>query len=473
MNSRRPALWTFAITSLALFMVVLDNLVVTMALPWIRADLGGGLAELEWTVNAYTLTFAVLLLTGAALGERFGRRRLFAIGLAIFTGGSAAAALAPSLELLIAARALQGVGGALVMPLSLTLLSAAFPAERRGLALGAWSGVSGLAVGLGPIVGGAVVEGVSWQWIFWLNVPIGALTLPLALWLLSESRGSSARLDLGGLALAGLGLLGLVYGLVRGNEAGWSSGEVLPPLVAGAALIAAFVGWELRASEPMLPMRFFRSRAFAATNGVTFLMYLGLFGSVFLLSQYLQTAHGYSPLEAGIRTLPWTAMPLFVAPVAGALSDRIGGRPLMTVGLALQATALAWIAAVASPTAPYLELVPGFAAAGFGMALVFAPISNVVLGAVRPDDAGPASGANNAIRELGGVFGIAVLAAIFNTAGGYATPDAFVEGLTPAVMSGAAAMAFAGLVALLVPGVRRLARRGREPRRLEPATAQA
>jgi EmrB/QacA subfamily drug resistance transporter len=473
MSSRRPALWTFAITSLALFMVVLDNLVVTMALPSIRADLGGGLADLEWTVNAYTLMFAVLLLTGAALGERFGRRRLFAIGLAIFTGGSAAAALAPSLELLIAARALQGAGGALVMPLSLTLLSAAFPAERRGLALGAWSGVSGLAVGLGPIVGGAVVEGVSWQWIFWLNVPIGALTLPLALWRLSESRGSAGRLDLAGLALAGLGLLGLVYGLVRGNQAGWASGQVVLPLVAGAALIAAFVGWELRASAPMLPMRFFRSRAFAATNGVTFLMYLGLFGSVFLLSQYLQTAHGYSPLEAGIRTLPWTAMPLFVAPVAGALSDRIGGRPLMIAGLALQATALAWIAAIASPTAPYLELVPGFAAAGVGMALVFAPISNVVLGAVRPDEAGPASGANNAIRELGGVFGIAVLAAIFNTAGSYATPHAFVDGLAPAVFAGAAVMALAGLVAVLVPGLRRPARSGREPRRLATAAARA
>jgi EmrB/QacA subfamily drug resistance transporter len=473
MSSRRTALWTFAITSLALFMVVLDNLVVTMALPSIRADLGGGLADLEWTVNAYTLTFAVLLLTGAALGERFGRRRLFAIGLAIFTGGSAAAALAPSLELLIAARALQGAGGALVMPLSLTLLSAAFPAERRGLALGAWSGVSGLAIGLGPIVGGAVVEGVSWQWIFWLNVPIGALTLPLALWRLSESRGSAGRLDFAGLALAGLGLLGLVYGLVRGNQAGWASGEVVLPLVAGAALIAAFVGWELRASAPMLPMRFFRSRSFAATNGVTFLMYLGLFGSVFLLSQYLQTAHGYSPLEAGIRTLPWTAMPLFVAPVAGALSDRVGGRPLMIAGLALQATALAWIAAIASPTAPYLELVPGFAAAGVGMALVFAPISNVVLGAVRPDEAGPASGANNAIRELGGVFGIAVLAAIFNTAGSYATPHAFVDGLAPAVFAGAAVMALAGLLALLVPGLRRPARSGREPRRLATAAARA
>jgi EmrB/QacA subfamily drug resistance transporter len=475
MSPGRSALWTFTITSLALFMVVLDNLVVTMALPAIRDDLGGGLADLEWTVNAYTLTFAVLLLTGAALGERFGRRRLFAVGLAVFTAGSAAAALAPSLELLIAARALQGAGGAFVTPLSLTLLSSAFPAERRGLALGAWSGVSGLAVGLGPIVGGAIVEGMSWQWIFWLNVPIGVLTVPLALRLLSESPGRATKLDVPGLGLAGLGLLGIVFGLVRGNDAGWSSAEVMLSLATGTVLLAAFVAWERRVAAPMLPMRFFRSRTFAATNAVSFLMYLGLFGSVFLISQYLQTARGYSPLEAGLHTLPWTAMPLFVAPAAGALSDRVGGRPLMTIGLALQATAFAWIAIVASPTAPYMQLVPGFLAAGLGMALVFAPINNVVLGAVRTEEAGQASGANNAIRELGGVFGIALLAAVFNGAGSYATPASFVDGLTPAVFAGAAAMALAGFVALLVPAARgsRIPPAGRNARGLDPVAAQA
>jgi|SRR5215211_1596626 len=476
MRASNRTLWTLAISSVAAFMVALDNLVVTMALPAISADLGAGLASLEWTVNAYTLTFAVLLLTGAALGERFGRRRLFVIGLAVFTAGSAAAALAPSLELLLAARALQGVGGAIVTPLSLTLLSAAVPTERRGLAIGVWSGVSGLGVGLGPVVGGAIVEGVSWHWIFWLNVPIGALAIPLARRLLTESRGPAARLDLPGLALAGLGLLGIVFGLVRGNQGGWSSGEVLLPLGAGAALIGAFIAWEQRAAAPMLPMRFFRSRAFAATNAVSFVMYLGLFGSAFLLSQYLQTAHGYSPLGAGIRTLPWTAMPLLVAPIAGALSDRIGGRPLMTAGLALQAAALAWIAGIASPTVPYLELVPGFFVAGVGMAFVFAPVTNVVLGAVKQHEAGAASGANSAIRELGGVFGIAILAAIFNGAGSYASPHAFVDGLGPAILAGAGAMAFASLVALLIPGrshQRSGALASRDRRRLQPAAAQA
>jgi EmrB/QacA subfamily drug resistance transporter len=472
----KRTLWIFAVASAAVFMAALDNLVVTMALPSIQRDLGAGLGELEWTVNAYTLTFAVLLLTGAALGERFGRRRLFVVGLATFTAGSAAAALAPSLELLLAARAAQGVGGAIVTPLSLTLLTAAVPAARRGLAIGAWSGISGLGVGLGPVVGGAVVEGISWHWIFWLNVPIGALTILLALRMLNESRGTAARLDIPGLTLAGLGLLGIVYGLVRGNQAGWSSGEVLTSLAVGAILIGWFVAWELRASTPMLPMRFFRSRTFAATNGVSFLMYLGLFGSAFLLAQYLQTGHGYTPLEAGIRTLPWTAMPLLIAPIAGALSDRIGGRPLMIGGLAMQAAALAWIATIASPTVPYRELAAGFFVAGVGMSFVLAPVANTVLSAVGPHEAGQASGANNAIRELGGVFGVALLAAIFNRAGSYTSPDAFVDGLGPAILAGAGAMGLAGLVALLVPGVRRRPAQtaaGVEPRRVRAAPAQA
>jgi EmrB/QacA subfamily drug resistance transporter len=407
--------------------------------------------------------------------DRFGRRRLFVIGLGIFTAGSAAAAVAPSLTILLLARAVQGAGAAIVTPLSLTLLTSAVPAERRGLAIGAWSGVSGLGVGLGPVVGGAVVEGISWHWIFWINVPIGLMAILLALRLLPESRAPATRLDVRGVALAGLGLLGLVYGLVRGNQAGWLSDEVLGSLSAGAVLLGCFVRWELRASTPMLPMRFFSDRTFSATNAISFLMYLGLMGSAFLLAQYLQTAHGYSPLEAGIRTLPWTAMPLFVAPLAGALSDRIGGRPLMIAGLALQATALGWMAAVASPAVPYAELVPGFFIAGVGMAFVFAPVTNMVLGTVGPDETGQASGANNAIRELGGVFGVAVLAAVFNAAGSYASPGAFVQGLGPAIFGGAAAMALAALVALLLPTPRRrLARAsGPEPRRARPAVARA
>src|SRR3954466_6731831 len=380
MTERRPhAVWTFAIVSVALFMVVLDNLVVTTALPSIRADLGSGVQALEWTVNAYTLVYAVLLLTGAALGDRFGRRRMFTLGLGLFPLASAAAALAPSTELLIAARAIQGAGAAIVTPLTLTLLSEAFPPERRGLAIGAWSGISGLGVALGPLVGGAVVEGISWHWIFWLNVPIGLVTIPLAARRLTESFGPAKELDLPGLALGGLGLLGVVYGIVRGHELGWTSDTVVSALVAGGLLLAAFVAWELRAPAPMLPMRFFRSRAFTASNGVSLAMYFGVFGSIFLLAQFFQVVQHYSPLEAGLRTLPWTGMPMLVAPIAGLLSDRIGSRPLMAIGLALQAGGIGWLASVSAPDVPYSQLVIPFIMAGAGMAMVFAPAANAVL----------------------------------------------------------------------------------------------
>ena len=437
MTRRLPG-WTLAVSAIAIFMVSLDNLVVTNALTSIREDLGASIEALEWTVNAYTLAFAVFLLTGAALGDRFGRRRVFLAGLGIFTVASAAAALAPSTGALIAARAVQGLGAGIIAPLSLTLLSSAVRPEQRGLALGIWSGVSGLGVALGPLVGGAVIEGISWQWIFWLNVPVGLVLAPLAARRLSESHGPSQRLDLPGLALASTGLLGVVFGVVRGNPAGWGSLEVVAPIAAGAALLAAFVAWELRAPAPMVPMRFFRSRAFAATNGVSLTMTFGIFGSIFLLAQFFQTVQGYSPLEAGLRTLPWTIMPMFVAPVAGILSDRIGSRPLMAAGLFLQAAAVVWIALVTEPAVAYGLLVPAFVMGGTGMALVFAPAANAVLSAVRPEEAGQASGANNAIRELGGVLGVAVLAAVFTGAGGFESPQAFNDGLVPALWVGAA-----------------------------------
>src|SRR6266545_1502938 len=395
MSARTRTIWTFVITSVALFMVTLDNLVVTMALPSIRLDLGASIEDLEWTVNAYTLSFAVLLLTGAALGDRFGRRRLFAIGLGIFTVASAAAALAPNVESLIAARAVQGVGGAVITPLTLTILSAAVPADKRGLALGAWGGI------------------------------------------------------------AGLGLLGIVWGLVRGSSVGWGSGEIVGALALGVAFVVTFVLWELRAAAPMLPMRYFRNRTFAATNVASLFMFFGMFGSIFLLAQFLQTVQGYSPLSAGLRTLPWTAMPIFVAPLAGALSDRIGGRPLMAVGLAMQAIGLGWLALISSPTVPYGALVPAFVVSGIGMALFFAPVANVVLSSVRRSEEGKASGTNNAIRELGGVFGVAVLASVFSSYGGYETPSAYVDGLVPAVWVGAAVVAAGAAAALVIP------RRGR------------
>ena len=463
MSHRAHIVWTFAITSIALFMTTLDNLVVTTALPTMQRDLHASISGLEWTVNAYTLTFAVLLMLGAALGDRLGRKRVFLVGLGIFTLGSAAAALSPSIEWLIGARALQGVGGAIVTPLTLTILSDAVPAERRGLALGLWGGVSGLGVALGPLVGGAVVQGLSWQWIFWLNVPIGLVAIPLGMSRLRESYGPKARLDVTGVGLITASALGLVWGLVRANSRGWTSPEIVASLIAGVVLLVAFVAWERRTREPMLPMRFFRNRAFAAANAASLLMFFGMFGSIFLLTQYLQNVQGNSPLEAGLRMLPWTGMPMIVAPIAGAVTDRIGGRPLLIAGLALQATALAWLAAITAPDVAYIDLVPPFAIAGVGMALFFAPVATVVLGAVRPDEAGKASGANNAIRELGGVFGVAVLASIFTHQGGYGSADLFTDGIIPALWVGAAVVAVGALAAVLLPGRRRTDVRVGEP----------
>ncbi len=456
--TRATTLWTFAITSIALFMVSLDNLVVSTAIPVIRKDLHASLQSLEWTVNAYTLTFAVLLLTGAALGDRFGRRRMFSIGIAVFTVGSVAAALAPNIETLNIARAVQGVGGAIVLPLTLTILSAAVPPEKRGLALGAWGGIGGLAIAFGPVVGGAVVQGFSWQWIFWLNVPIGMLLVPLALSRLEETYGSGGKLDLLGLGLVSVGLFGIVWGLIRGNGQGWASTEIVTALAAGIAFVALFVAWELRATSPMLPMRLFRNAAFSLANLASLFMFFGMFGSIFLLAQFFQTIQGYSPLQSGLRILPWTLAPMFIAPIAGALSDKIPARNIIGVGLTLQAGALAWIAAVSTPTTPYSHLVLPFSFAGVGMALFFAPVANIVLSAVRPEEEGKASGANNAIRELGGVFGVAVLASIFAHAGGYRTPETFVNGMNTAVYVGAVVVALGAVAAFMIP---------RRPRRQE------
>jgi EmrB/QacA subfamily drug resistance transporter len=468
MISNRTA-WTLLITSIGLLIVTLDNLVVTTALPVIRRSLHASLQGLEWTVNAYTLTFAVLLLTGAALGDRFGRRRVFVFGVALFATSSAFAALAPTIETLNVARALQGVGGAIVMPLTLTLLSASVPAERRGVALGIWGGVAGLAVALGPVVGGAIVQGISWQWIFWLNVPIGAALVPLAWRKLDESYGPDSTLDLPALVLVSTGLLGIVWGLVRGNSVGWSSPEIVGSLIAGGVLVALFVAWELRAHAPMLPMRYFRNPIFARANLASLFMYFGMFGSIFLLAQFFQTVQHYSPLQAGLRVLPWTAMPMVIAPIAGAFSDRIGGQRIMAVGLTLQAAGLAWIAAVSTPTIPYADLVGPFILAGIGMSLFFAPVANVVLSAVRPAEQGKASGANNAIRELGGVFGVAVLASVFASYGGYRTDQTFVDGLTPALWIGAAVVALGAVAAFLIPPGKAQA----EALELEPAFEEA
>jgi EmrB/QacA subfamily drug resistance transporter len=450
-QDKRATIWTLALTSAALFMVSLDNLVVTTAIPVIRRDLHATISQLEWTVNAYTLTFAVLLLTGAALGDRFGRRRLFVLGLLLFTGASAGAALATTANALDIARAVQGVGGAIVTPLTLTILSSGVRKEQRGLALGIWGGIGGLAIAIGPLVGGAIVNGVSWHWIFWLNVPIGLVLAPLAARNLPETRGPDVSLDLRGLVLASVGLLGIVWGLVRGNDHGWTSLGVLAPMIVGALLVAAFARWELRAPSPMLPMHFFRDRTFALTNVASLLMFFGMFGSIFLLAQFFQTVQHVSPLGSGLRILPWTAMPIFIAPIAGALSDRIGGQRLMTAGLILQATGLFWIAAINSADIPYSHLVGPFMLSGAGMALFFAPVANVVLSSVRPEYEGKASGANNAIRELGGVFGVAVLAAVFSRVGGYQSGEAFTHGTTLAVWVGASLVLAGAVAAALIP----------------------
>jgi EmrB/QacA subfamily drug resistance transporter len=451
--------WTLALAGLAAFMTALDTLVVTTALPVLRVDLHASLSGLEWTVNAYNLAFACLLLTGAALGDRFGRRRMFAVGLFVFTAASAAAALSPSLQALVLARALQGAGAAIVTPLTLTLISEAFPLEKRGAAIGLWGGIAGLAVAAGPVVGGAVVTGINWHWIFWLNVPIGLALIPIAASRLTESYGPRPQLDLRGLALAASGALGLTWGLVRANTIGWTSSEVLSALLAGLMFVAAFIAWERRAEHPMVPPALFRSRRFAAANGVSFFLYAGLFGALFLMSQLLQTALGYSPLQAGIRLLPWTFPPMIIAPIAGALADRYGNRPFMVAGLALQAAGLAWVASIATPGVDYLQLGVAFTIAGVGTSFCFPTVANAVMSSIPPQEAGVASGTNSAIRELGGVVGVAVLASVFIHHGGYTNPHAFINGFTPAVWV-AVGLSGIGAVAAVLTGGRRQPQEG-------------
>jgi EmrB/QacA subfamily drug resistance transporter len=454
MSTRAATGWVLALTGIGSLMAALDTLVVSTALSTIRLDLGASVEQLEWTVNAYNLSFAVLLLTGAALGDRFGRRNLYAAGLGLFTAASAACALAPGVGWLIAARAAQGAGAALLTPLALALLSAAFPPERRGAAIGIFSAITGLAVAIGPLIGGAVVEGISWEWIFWLNVPIGLLAIPLVLTRMRESFGPDTALDIPGLALVTGGALGIVWGLMRGNQAGWSSPEVIASLTAGALLVAAFVAWERRARAPMLPMGFFRSRAFSAGNAAIFFTFASLFGAVFFYAQLVQTVLGYGPLDTGLALLPWTATFIAVAPIAGALADRIGERPLMVGGLLLQAAGMAWIALIAGPGLSYSELLAPFIISGIGVSMAIPAAQNSVVGSMAVESLGKASGANSMMRELGGVFGIAVVVAVFAAAGGYASATAFTDGFAPAI-GVAAALSLAGAVAgLALPGRR-------------------
>jgi len=431
--------WVVVLTAIGSLMAALDTLVVSTALSTIRLDLGASVEQLEWTVNAYNLSFAVLLMTGAALGDRYGRRNFYALGVALFTAASAACALAPNVGVLIAARALQGAGSALLVPLGLALLSAAFPPERRGAAIGMFSAITGLAVASGPLIGGAVVQGLAWQWIFWINVPIGALAVPLVLTKMRESHGADTSLDLRGLALVTGGVLGFVWPLVRGNQAGWGSPEVLGSFVLGALLIAAFVAWELRTSEPMLPMSFFRSRAFSAGNAAIFLTFASLFSAVFFYAQLLQTGLGYDALGAGLRLMPWTATFITVAPVAG---------------LTLQAAGLAWLALIAEPGMAYSQMLAPFILGGVGVSMAIPAAQNSVLGTMAEGELGKAAGANSMMRELGGVFGIAVVVAVFAGAGSFASPQAFTDGFEPAILVAAGLALVGAMAGLALPGRR-------------------
>ncbi|WP_329406489.1 MFS transporter [Nocardia vinacea] len=450
MSGRRFAT-VLAAVGIPMFMVTLDNLVVTNALPVIRTELGASLADLQWFVNAYTLSFASLLLTATSIGDRLGRRRVFLSGIALFTLASAACALATEPWMLIAARAVQGFGAAAVMPLSLTLLSSAVPEKTRSAAIGIWGGISGLGVALGPLIGGAVVEGLSWQWIFWINVPIGVLVLPFAARALSESHGRVKRLDPLGLLLSAGGVLSVVWGVIHGADDGWTSTEVLSTLIGGAVLLGLLVVWELRTPDPMLPLRLFRSRAFRVSNVTGFTFSVGVFGSIFLLAQYFQVVQGYGPLQSGIRTMPWTMAPMVVAPLAGLIVDRVGARTLLTAGQILLAVALGWMAAVTSVDASYGAFVGPFLLGGIGMGLTFAPGSTVVMASARAEDRAMASGTNSTIREVGVAMGVAVLASVFASHGSYTDPQSFVDGLIPAVWVGAAIVAVGAVLTRLLP----------------------
>jgi len=446
--------WVLGLTSVASMMVALDALVVATALTTIRTDLGASVEALEWTVNAYSLCFAVLLMTAAALGDRLGRRRMFTTGLVVFAVASAACALAPGIGWLITARAVQGTGAAMVMPQAMALLAAAFPPQQRGRALGLFSGVTGLAVAGGPLVGGAITEGLDWRWVFWLNLPLALVVVPLAVRRIEESRGPAQPLDTGGLLLVSAASFGLAWGLVRGNVAGWASAEVVVALAAGAVLVPVFAVWESRRAQPMLPMRFFRNRAFSAGSGAGFFLFGGLYGAVFLMAQFMQAVLGYGLLGAGLRVFPWTATLMIVGPIAGARVDRFGARRRAVAGLALQAAGLAWIGLIASPGMAYGALVAPLVVAGCGVSMAMPAAQVAVVNAVAREELGKASGAFNMLRQLGGVFGVAILAAVFAGAGGFGSAQTFSDGFVPAIVVAAVLSAAGALAAWAVPAHR-------------------
>ncbi|GAA2002914.1 MFS transporter [Microbacterium ulmi] len=450
----RPFGLVVAAASVPMFMATLDNLVMTNALPVLHTQLGASVEELQWFVNAYTLAFASAILIASALGDRFGRRTVFLIGIAIFGAGSVLAALSTDPGQLIAARALQGLGGAGVLPLSLALIAGGVAPQRRPLAIGLWGGISGLGVAVGPLVGGAVMEGWDWQAIFWLNVPVALVAIPLALFSLNNDFGERARIDVVGAVLAAVAVLALVHAIVRGNDDGWSSAGVIAEIVAGAVLLAGFVAWQARAKAPLVPLRLFRDRSFSLTNVVGFAFSFGTFGAVFILIQYMQVVQGSTPLEAAVQTTPWTLAPMFVAPLAGIFAPRVGTRALMIAGLGLQSVALLWIALTMSETLEYALLVAPFIMAGVGMGLVFAPSATALLATLGATDHAKASGVNSTVREIGIALGTAVMTAIFVGAGGELQPDLYVDAARPAVLVGAAVLFAAAIAGLRLPAGR-------------------
>lgn len=444
--------WTLILASLGAFITSLDVVVVSTALPTLQEHLHAGLADLEWTINGYNLAFACLMLTGAALGDRFGRRNMYALGVAVFTLSSIACATAGSASALITARVVQGAGAAVVLPLTLTLISHAFPLEKRGAAIGIWGAITGLGVAAGPVLGGLIIQDISWEWIFWINVPVGVAVVALSLLMLDNSRGTRPQLDLVGVALVSSGLLALVWAPVRAPSIGWGDPEVAVALVVGAVLLSAFLGWQRRARYPMLPLQYFGVRAFSSANGVVFFMMFSLIGSLFMITQMFQRGLGYDPLQTGLRILVWTAMPMLVAPVAGALSEKLGNKPFMLVGMVLQAVGMLWLALVSSADLGYADVVGPLIVGGIGISMVFPTVANAVVGSVPLEDSAVAAGTNNTVREAGGVFGVAVLVAVFSANGGYESVATFMDGFKAAEMVAAVAALAGAAVAVLAPG---------------------
>jgi EmrB/QacA subfamily drug resistance transporter len=450
-SSTKPGT-TVLLTAVAYFMVTLDTLVVVTALPSIHRSFGGGLATLQWTVSAYTIAFGAGILTAAALGDRLGRRRVYVVGLALFTTASAACALAPDASVLIAFRAMQGIGAAIVMPLSLTILTSAFPIERRGAVVGIWGGIAGVAVAAGPLIGGGITQALSWHWIFWVNVPIGVVATVGAALRLPESYGPRARLDVPALVLVSTGIAILIWGVVQGGQDGWGTSQNLSGLLVGAALLAAFVWWEGRASEPMIPLDLFTRISFGSAVMTQFLMAAAIFSAAFLTSQYFQFARGESPLGTGLRFLPWTATPLVIAPIAGTLSDRLGARALIVPGLVMQALGFGWMVHLATTSAPYPAFVAPFLIAGVGISMALPSVTAGGLNAVPPDLLGKAAGTLNTMQQFGAVFGVAVVTAVFNAHGSLATSATVTSGYRAALAVSAGASMLGALVAL---GIRR------------------